>query len=130
MLTAGAGLNFLHLIVEFAGEASPTKVATQTQGSSTKIPSELGASVSLSILFGGSEEERHHPKPEPDLQPAPQPVPVQKAPAAPTTAPAKASNTVPPAQADQIRKNAAQSQKELNQQAMPAPANTTTPAGQ
>ncbi len=78
MLTIGAGLNFLHLIVEFAGEASPKRIDTQTQGGSTKIPQELGASVSLSLLFGGSEDERSSPRPAVDDQV----VPAQKAPAA------------------------------------------------
>ena len=112
MLTVGAGLNFLHLMVDFAGEASPKRIDTQTQGTSSKIPQELGASVSLSILFGGSEDERAAPKPEPDMQP----VPLQKA------MTPKASNDLPPAQADQVKLNADKAQQDLSKEAAkPAP---------
>ena len=97
MLTFGTGLNFLHLMIDVSGELSPKTVQTQSQGGNSKIPQELGASVSLSLLFGGSEEEYK------------------------STAPAKTSNDLPPAQSDQIKKNAAQSQKELDQ-SKPAPA--------
>jgi hypothetical protein len=100
MVTIGSGLNFLHLIIDFSGEASPQRVQTQSQGGSSKVPQEFGASVSLSLLFGGSEEEYKS-------------MPASKA--------SNASNDLPPAQSDQIRKNAAQSQKELDQ-AKPAPA--------
>ena len=113
MLTIGAGLNFLHLMVDFAGEASPQRIQTQTQGTSTKIPQELGASVSLSLLFGGSEDERRKPKPAMDEQP----VPTKKI----VVPPAKASNDLPADQADQVRKNAAKSQGEMDQ-VKPTPA--------
>jgi hypothetical protein len=111
MLTLGAGLNFLHLMIDFAGEASGKSINTQTQGSSTKIPQEFGASVQIGLLFGGSEDERGKARPHEDMQP----VPVQQA-----VPPAKASNDLPPAQAGKVKKNAAKAHAELDQQAAPA----------
>jgi hypothetical protein len=112
MVTAGAGINLLHLMIDFSGEASPHSVQTQTQGKSTKIPQELGAAVSLSILFGGSEEDRGAPKPSmPDQQPVPTP-------AAPTvTPPAPASTGLTPAQSDAVRANADKAQQDMSNEA-------------
>jgi hypothetical protein len=113
MVTLGSGINLLHLMLDFSGEFSPKSIDTQTQGSSKKIPQELGASISLSLLFGGSEDERGAKNPATDMQP----VPTEK-----VITPAKASNDLPPAQADQIKANAAKSQTELNNEAAkPAP---------
>ena len=56
MLTAGAGLNFLHVMLEVSGALSPKSVATQSQGKSTKVPREAAAAIQLSVLFGGSDE--------------------------------------------------------------------------
>ncbi|MEK7389632.1 MAG: conjugal transfer protein TraF [Elusimicrobiota bacterium] len=56
MLTAGAGLNFLHVIVDVSGAVSPKRVTTQSQGKEKKIPREARAAVQLSILFGGSDD--------------------------------------------------------------------------
>jgi hypothetical protein len=110
MLTAGAGINLLHLIIDFAGEASPKRIDTQTQGSNSKLPQEFGASVALSILFGGSEDERTSPRPAVDEQP----VPSDK-----VMIP-KASSQPPAAAVDQTKANAAKAQSELDQQAKPA----------
>jgi hypothetical protein len=122
MFTIGAGINLLHLMIDFAGEASPQHIQTQTQGSSSKIPQELGASVSLSLLFGGSEAKRpsHEPEMEQPVNTQPAPAPSAAPAPAPSAAPAKASNDLPPAQVDQIKQNAAQSQKEMDQ-TKPAP---------
>jgi len=68
MVTAGAGLNFLHLIVDASGEVATKRVDTQTQGGSKKLPREFGGSVSLSLLFGGSEDR---PARDSDAAPAP-----------------------------------------------------------
>ncbi|HEX4049024.1 MAG TPA: conjugal transfer protein TraF [Elusimicrobiota bacterium] len=106
MVTAGTGLNFLHLIVNVSGEASPKMVDTQTQGQSKSIPEELGASFSLSLLFGGSDEERGPSKPAIEVTPTPA--------AAPGTS---GSNDLPPSQVDQVRKNAAASQQDMNNEA-------------
>lgn len=108
MVTLGTGLNFLHLMVDVSGEYSPKKIDTQTQGNSKSIPQEFGASVSLSLLFGGSEDARgskhEQPVPEKDVTPA------------------KASNDLPPAQADQVKQNADKAQQDLNKEsAKPAP---------
>lgn len=109
MVTAGAGLNFLHVMIDFAGEASPKRIDTQTQGNSKRIPQELGASVSLSVLFGGSEDERTAPRPAKDDQP----VPADKA------MTPRAANQPPAAAVDQTKANAAKAQTELDQQAKP-----------
>ncbi|MFI5363563.1 MAG: conjugal transfer protein TraF [Elusimicrobiota bacterium] len=94
MFTAGAGVNLLHLMIDISGEVSPTTVQTQNQGGSTKIPEELGASVSLSILFGGSEDRPSHAKSSDDYSPP---------------------QAAAPAQADQIRAHAAGAQQEMDQ---------------
>lgn len=104
MVTAGTGLNFLHFMVDVSGEFSPKSIDTQTQGQSKSIPQELGASVSLSLLFGGSDDSD---KPAMDEQP----VPTEKV---------KTSSGLPPAQADQIKADAAKSQDELNKEAAPS----------
>lgn len=101
MITAGVGLNFLHLMVDISGEASPKRIDTQTQGDSTKIPQEFGASVQLSLLFGGSEEE--HASSHRDEQP----VPTEKV---------KTSNDLPPAQTDKVKADADKAQQELNKE--------------
>jgi hypothetical protein len=109
MLTLGTGVNLLHLMVDVSGEYSPKKIDSQTQGESKKIPQEFGASVSISLLFGGSEDEResHHA----DRQPVPTEKAMQPAPAAPV-------NSVTP---EQVKQNADKAQQELNnQQAKPA----------
>ncbi|MFI5346849.1 MAG: conjugal transfer protein TraF [Elusimicrobiota bacterium] len=108
MLTAGAGLNFLHLMVDFAGEASGKRIDTQTQGKSSKVPQEFGASVSLSLLFGGSEDRPS----KTDIQMAPTTVP-----AAPAAAPAATdAKTLTPAEADQVKKNADKAQQDMSKE--------------
>ncbi|HXT00422.1 MAG TPA: conjugal transfer protein TraF [Elusimicrobiota bacterium] len=110
MITAGTGINLLHLMVDVSGEFSPKKIDTQTQGDSKSIPQEFGASVSISLLFGGSEDERGaHEKDR-------QPVRSDKA-----MEPAKPSADLPPAQTEQIKQNADKAQQELNKEpAQPA----------
>lgn len=114
MLTLGTGINLLHFIVDVSGEYSPQKVTIESQnngGASKSFPQEAGASVSISLLFGGSEDERRLHKMDQ------QPVPEQKA-----MEPAKASNDLPPAQTEQIKQNADKAQQELNKEsAQPAP---------
>jgi len=106
MITAGVGVNLLHLMIDVSGEASPKSIDTQTQGDSTKIPQEFGASVSLSLLFGGSEEERAATRHDE------QPVPTEKV---------KTSNDLPPAQTDKVKADADKAQQELNKEsAQPA----------
>jgi hypothetical protein len=112
MLTGGAGLNFLHVILDASLQVSPQTISTQSQGKTTKVPREVAVGLQLSILFGGSEDK---PSRAGDVQP----VPVSKA-----MAPAEpASKELPPAQADQVRQNAEKAQQDLNKQAAPpAPA--------
>jgi hypothetical protein len=112
MLTLGTGVNLLHLMVDVSGEFSPQKIQTQTQGKSMSVPQEFGGAVSLSILFGGSEEDRGAPKPSmPDQQPVPTP-------AAPTvTPPAPASTGLTPAQSDAVRANADKAQQDMSNEA-------------
>ena len=52
-LTAGGGLNFLHFNVDAAVTATPSNQTIQSQNKTKKIPSEIGASVQLGLLFGG-----------------------------------------------------------------------------
>jgi hypothetical protein len=110
MLTLGAGFNFLHLMIDLAGEASGKRIATQTQGDNNKVPQEFGVSLSLSLLFGGSEDERDRKRHARDEQP----VPTEK-----VTIPGKASNDLPPAQADQVKANADKAQQDLSKEAAP-----------
>ena len=97
LVSAGAGLNFLHIIVDASATASPKTIPTQTQGKTTKIPTELGAALSVSLLFGGSEDDRTRPRGD-DSQAAPPPE----------------SRDLPPAQADEVRRNAEKAQQELD----------------
>ncbi|MEK7382094.1 MAG: conjugal transfer protein TraF [Elusimicrobiota bacterium] len=71
MLTAGAGLNFLHVMLDVSGAVSPKKVTTQSEGKESKIPKELYAAVQLSFLFGGSLDSK--PSAIPEIQPEPAP---------------------------------------------------------
>lgn len=103
MLTGGAGINLLHLIVDVSGQYSPQSIQTQSQGKSTKIPKEFGAAVQLSILFGGSDD--HEPRMHHD-EPAP-----------PAAAPAPSGKDLPPAQADQVKKDAEKAQLDLDKEA-------------
>ncbi|HVC08587.1 MAG TPA: conjugal transfer protein TraF [Elusimicrobiota bacterium] len=50
----GAGLNFLHVIIDAAGTISQDQVAIQSQGKSTKIPESFGGMIQISVLFGGA----------------------------------------------------------------------------
>lgn len=112
MLTGGAGLNFLHFMVDASVQASPQSITTQSQGKSTKIPRELGAGIQLAFLFGG-EDKADRARPSSDDQVAPS----KPAPAPATKADAK---QLPPSQADQVRQHAADAQKQLDQQTAPA----------
>ncbi len=58
MLTAGAGLNFLHVLFDASAALSPKRVVTQSQGKETKVPREAAVALQLSVLFGGSDESR------------------------------------------------------------------------
>ena len=108
VLTGGAGLNFLHVLLDASAQVSPQTVQTQSSGKSTKSPREVALGVQLSVLFGGSDDRPSRAKAD-----------VPPAPPAPQAAPAKASNDMPPAEADQVKQNAAKSQAELDQQAKP-----------
>jgi hypothetical protein len=57
VLTFGAGLNFLHVMVDASAAVSSKRVVTESQGKETKIPRELALGVQLSFLFGGSSGE-------------------------------------------------------------------------
>lgn len=106
MVTAGAGINLLHLIVDVSGEVGTKRVDTQTQGSSKKFPVEAGASFSLSLLFGGSEDrpEDRGGKPQPieQIQPSSKAAPSSAAPE--------------PSQTDKVRANAEKAHQELDRQ--------------
>lgn len=57
VLTLGAGLNFLHVMLDASAAVSNKRVVTESQGKETKIPREVAVGVQLSFLFGGSDEE-------------------------------------------------------------------------
>lgn len=84
MLTAGLGLNFLHVMVDASAAVSPKKVTTESQGKETKIPKEAYVGIQLSILFGGSPDSKPSAAPAPMSEPVPavkaddQPVPTEK----------------------------------------------------
>lgn len=57
VLTAGAGLNFLHVMFDVSAAVSNKRVVVESQGSEKKIPREVALGFQLSVLFGGAEEE-------------------------------------------------------------------------
>lgn len=57
VLTLGAGLNFLHVMLDASAALSNKRVTTESQGADKKIPRELALGVQLSVLFGGSDDE-------------------------------------------------------------------------
>jgi hypothetical protein len=57
VFTAGAGLNFLHVILDASAAVSNKRVVTESQTSTKKVPREVALGVQLSFLFGGSDEE-------------------------------------------------------------------------
>jgi hypothetical protein len=76
MLTAGAGLNFLHVLLDVSAAVSNKRVVTESQGKETKIPRELALGVQLSFLFGGTDEAKEPTRewkapPKADDQPVP-----------------------------------------------------------
>ena len=66
MLTAGAGLNFLHVMLDASAAVSNRRVSTSAN---EKIPREVALGFQLSMLFGGAEEKA--PEPVADNQPVP-----------------------------------------------------------
>ncbi len=112
MIGAGAGLNFLHFMIDVSGSVSPKRIDTQSVGQSKKIPRELAAAVQISLLFGGSEDN------------APAETPADAPPAAPAAAPAPAApaaaQTPTPAQTEKVKADAEKAQQELDKTAAPA----------
>ncbi|MBI4061483.1 MAG: conjugal transfer protein TraF [Elusimicrobia bacterium] len=82
VFTAGAGLNFLHFMVDASAAVSNKRVVTESQGQEKKIPRELALGIQLGVLFGGSDEEREPAAPTREWKSAPpmdsQPVPTEK----------------------------------------------------
>ncbi|MEK7234095.1 MAG: conjugal transfer protein TraF [Elusimicrobiota bacterium] len=81
MITAGAGLNFLHVMLDASAAISNKRVVTESQDKETKIPRELAVGLQLSFLFGGSDETRAPAGPAHERKDAPktddQPVPIE-----------------------------------------------------
>jgi hypothetical protein len=71
MITAGAGLNFLHVMLDASAAVSNKRVVTESQGKETKIPRELSVGFQLSFLFGGSDETKEPAAPARDWKTAP-----------------------------------------------------------
>ncbi len=80
LLTAGAGLNFLHVLLDLSAAVSNKRVVTESQGKETKIPREVALGAQISFLFGGSDEEPAAPSREWKTAPKAddQPVPTEK----------------------------------------------------
>ncbi len=79
MFTAGAGLNFLHFLVDVSAAVSPKRAQLDsTGGKNEKVPREASIALQLSFLFGGAEPEA----PAREWKKAPpvddQPVPTEK----------------------------------------------------
>jgi hypothetical protein len=129
MVTLGAGLNFMHVMLDVSGQYSPQTIQIQSQDKNTKIPKEFGGALQLSFLFGGSNDERAR-----DLQPVPtQQIQTAPAPATPTeTLPQQQptpAQTLPPAQVEQIKANAEKAQQDLSKEAAkPDSAPVTAPS--
>ena len=64
VLTLGAGLNFLHVMLDASAAVSNKRVVTESQGTEKKMPREVALGVQLSVLFGGADEEPAAPKRE------------------------------------------------------------------
>jgi hypothetical protein len=73
VITAGAGLNFLHVMFDISAAVSNRRVTTQSANKETKIPREVGLAAQLSVLFGGADDEApaRTSRPERDDQPVP-----------------------------------------------------------
>lgn len=110
MLTAGAGLNFLHIIVDASAAVSPKRVTTQSEGKETKIPKEVYAAVQLSFLFGGSTDTGKRSGDAYEAAPPP------AAPAAPA---AKADDQ--PVSTEKVRAEAEKAQKALDAESKKTP---------
>ncbi len=98
--TAGSGVNLLHLIIDVSGEVGNQSIVIQNQGNTTRIPREVGGSVQLSFLFGGSEENHR-------LRDAGEDQPVTSD---------KARADMSPSDAARVRADADKAQQELNNQ--------------
>ncbi len=81
VFTAGAGLNFLHVMLDLSAALSNKRVTTQSQGKQTKIPREVALGAQVSVLFGGSDDNEPV-APSREWKAAPkaddQPVPTEK----------------------------------------------------
>lgn len=80
MLTAGLGLNILHVMLDVSGAWSPKKVTTQSEGKQSRVPKEAFVAAQLSILFGGAPDSKTSasPEPAPAAKADDQPVPTDK----------------------------------------------------
>lgn len=81
VFTAGAGLNFLHVMLDASAAVSNKRVVTESQGTEKKMPREVALGVQLSFLFGGSDETKEPAAPAREWKSAPkaddQPVPTE-----------------------------------------------------
>lgn len=117
LLTLGAGLNFLHVMVDASAAVSNKRVTSQTVGKDEKIPRELALGVQLSFLFGGADEPSK-------TSPSDEPV----APSREWKAAPKADDQ--PVPTEKVRQAAEKAQEDLKieelKKAAPAPKPTTT----
>lgn len=54
--TGGFGLNFLHVMVDIGAQVSAKQTTLQSEGKSTKVPSNLALAGRVAFLFGGQDE--------------------------------------------------------------------------
>lgn len=71
VLTLGAGLNFLHVMLDASAAVSNKRVVTESQGTEKKMPREVALGVQLSVLFGGADAEKEPAAPAREWKSAP-----------------------------------------------------------
>ena len=56
-LSAGFGLNFLHVNFDLGATVTPSRETVQTQGKTKKLPNEISVAGQFAVLFGGTGKE-------------------------------------------------------------------------
>ncbi|MBI3298664.1 MAG: conjugal transfer protein TraF [Elusimicrobia bacterium] len=77
--TAGAGLNFVRVVIDVAGMVSAKTTSIQSEGKTEKVPNNFGAAARFAFLFGGTDEGRRQSAPRAPRTPRmPPPEPKKK----------------------------------------------------
>ncbi len=80
VLTLGAGLNFMHFMLDASAAVSNRSVATQSRGKQEKMARDATIGASMSVLFGGEAEDLGPAAPAREWKSAPgdgQPAPTE-----------------------------------------------------